>query len=567
MNPARHVTATAVVLATAGGLLGAVATTASAATSCASPVFTRTFYANTAFSGTPKKTDCDSAIDQNWGTGAPATGLPKDNFAVRWTVTRDFGSGGPFALPVAVQDGIRVYLDGVRKVDLWKNVSTTVTKTVNVTIPSGKHTLRVDYVNWTGRANVTFAYQPRTSADVDKVKPLVPTGTSVSYDGATGKAKAAWAKNKEMDLAGYRVYRRLKGTSFGSKPLATTTSSSTSYTDSTLPRTGETYYYEVRAYDKAGNESAGTADQAVTTADQVAPGVPANVTAYGEVTPTGGTGGMEVGWEKVADAVSYRVYRSASENGTYTELGRTDQLTYLDTTAAESTVYYYRVSAVDAAGNESARSAPHDGRIWDNDPPPLVTGLDVTPTEYGFELTWDKNPATDLKYYRVVWGEVAGDPGDQVCYGTGSEYLSPDRTSYTRTTLPDGEEVCFFVDAVDDENNSAAQWHGPAEAVVTTELDMTPSVATPEGSPVQPTADPDGTGVSLAWNTVADATGYQVYRWNPATEAYEKLASVSGTSYEDTGAAKGTTHFYRVTALLADGTESAPGAASAVIAP
>lgn len=30
---------------------------------------------------------------------APASGLPKDNFGVRRTVTRDFGSGGPFALP------------------------------------------------------------------------------------------------------------------------------------------------------------------------------------------------------------------------------------------------------------------------------------------------------------------------------------------------------------------------------------------------------------------------------------------------------------------------------------
>jgi hypothetical protein len=81
------------------------------------------------------------------GTGAPASGLPSHHFGVRWTVTRDFGSGGPFALPVATQDGLRVHLDGSRKVDLWKNVSSTVQKTVNITVPSGKHTLRVDFVN------------------------------------------------------------------------------------------------------------------------------------------------------------------------------------------------------------------------------------------------------------------------------------------------------------------------------------------------------------------------------------------------------------------------------------
>ncbi|MFF4571469.1 fibronectin type III domain-containing protein [Streptomyces sp. NPDC001410] len=565
MNPARRTTATTVVLSAAGALLSAVTTTASAATSCASPVYTRTFYANTTFSGTPKKTDCDSVISENWGTGAPATGLPKDNFGVRWSVTRDFGSGGPFSLPASTQDGVRVYLDGVRKVDIWKNVSTTRSKSVDVTIPSGKHTLRVDYVNWTGTANVAFSYLPRLSADADKVKPLVPTGTSVSYDTVTGKAKLSWSRNKEMDLAGYRVYRRLKGTSFGAKPLATTTS--TSYTDATLPKTGETYYYEVRAYDRVGNESTGTADQAVTTVDLVAPDAPTNVSAGGHFGPTDSTGGLKVAWDQVAGAVSYRVFRAASANGTYTALGTTDQLSYLDTSAAEKVVYYYRVSAVDAAGNESAQSETQYGKIWDNDPPALVTGLSVTPTEYGFHLNWDKNPATDLKYYEIHWGELMGDPGDQICWGGTADYVSPDRTSYDYTTLPDGDEVCFFVDAVDDQGNSAIKWNGPTEAVSVTELDMTPSEPTPEGSPVRLSATAAEAGVALSWNAVADATGYQVYRWNPDTKAYEKLAATTDTSYQDTGAAGGTTHFYRVTALQPDGTESAPGADWASLAP
>ncbi|MGJ3559957.1 hypothetical protein ACR6C2_20335 [Streptomyces sp. INA 01156] len=106
-------------------------------------------------------------------------------------------------------------------------------KTVNVTIPSGKHTLRIDFVNWTGAANVKFSYTPRTSSTVDKVKPRTPTGTTVTYDTATGKARITWSKNKEMDLAGYRVYRRLKGSAYPAKPLATTTS--TSYTDTRPP--------------------------------------------------------------------------------------------------------------------------------------------------------------------------------------------------------------------------------------------------------------------------------------------------------------------------------------------
>ncbi|MFE4826183.1 fibronectin type III domain-containing protein [Streptomyces sp. NPDC056672] len=353
MRPARRFAptlATTVVLATTGGLL-AVAAQASAATTCASPVFKRQFFANTSFSGTARKTDCDSAIDQNWGTGAPASGLPKDNFGVRWSVTRDFGSGGPFSLPVAAQDGIRVYLDGTRKVDLWKNVSTTQKKTVNITIPSGKHSLRVDFVNWTGGAAVKFAYQPRTTATVDKVKPLVPTGPAVSYDAVTGKAKLTWAKNKEMDLAGYRVYRRLKGASFGGKPLATTTS--TSYTDSTVPKTGDVYYYEVRAYDKAGNESAGTADKGVTTVDRTAPARVAGLSALGT------TAGNSLTWQPSSkDVDHYEVWAAPA--------GRQDPdgpqpvfgTSYTDPVADAGTPYTYTLHAVDSAGNISPASEP-----------------------------------------------------------------------------------------------------------------------------------------------------------------------------------------------------------------
>ncbi|WAU78802.1 PA14 domain-containing protein [Streptomyces sp. Qhu-G9] len=472
MNPARSRTAAvaAVVLATTGGLLSAAPSSASAATSCNSPVYTRQFFANTSFSGKPKKTDCDSKIDQNWGTRAPASGLPSNNFGVRWTVTRDFGSGGPFALPVESRDGIRVYLDGVRKVDLWKNVSTTQKKTVNITVPSGTHTLRVDFVNWTGSANVKFAYTPRTSATVDKVKPLVPTGAKATYDTASGKARLSWTKNKEMDLAGYRVYRRAEGASFGTEPLATTTS--TSYTDATLPATGETYHYEARAYDKAGNESAGTADQSVTTADRTAPDAPTMMSAVTE------TGGLRIWWHPEGGVQpSYRVYRAASEGGPFTRIGSPDpgRLHYLDASAVVDVKHFYRVTAVDAAGNESAPSVVFSGTRRDYTPPPNVTGLAATPTEYGFALNWDGNPAADLAKYGVFKGEpMKGN--ESFCIARLVEYVPAGTTSYEHSTLPDGERVCFVVRAYDTHGNWATSGD---KSVIATELGAAPG--TPAG--------------------------------------------------------------------------------------
>ncbi|MFD9003085.1 fibronectin type III domain-containing protein [Streptomyces sp. NPDC059582] len=567
MNTARRRTstasATAVVLATAGGLLTTTAAPVSAATTCASPVYKRQFYANTTFSGTPKRTDCDSTIDENWGAKAPASGLPTNNFGVRWTVTRDFGSGGPFTLSAAAQDGIRVYVDSSRKVDLWKNGSTTTKKTVNVTIPAGKHTLRVDYANWTGSANVKLTYTPNTSASVDKVKPLTPAGTSVSYDKATGKAKIAWAKNNEMDLAGYRVYRRLKDAAFGSTPLATTTS--TSYTD-TPPATGAVYYYEVRAYDRAGNVSAGSADQAVVSADHTAPAIPTGLSS------AAASDGLRVRWSAVEGAASYRIYRAAAPQGTYALVGSTDQASYVDTSAAEDVSYSYRVTALDTAGNESARSVAVGGTREDLTPPSAVTGVTVVPTEYGFAVSWDANPTPDLARYVVRRGELWGDEDEKVCSLYPGYYVSADTTSYAYTTLPDGEESCFIVDAVDDAWNSAFQWTGEAQIVIATEFDMTPSVATPEGSPLDLEASPaeGAEGNRLTWSGLgADAQGFRIYRWNPATAAYEKIHETSAGAFEyfDTGARRGTTSYYWVTGVRPDGTETLPAGDSTVTAP
>ncbi|WP_105973002.1 fibronectin type III domain-containing protein [Streptomyces geranii] len=580
MNLARRTTtsaATAVVLATAGGLLtvvtapAAAAATATAVT-CNSPSFKRQFFTNTALSGTPKKTDCDGTIAENWGANAPAPGLPKDNFGVRWTVTRDFGSGGPFAFTAAAQDGLRVYLDGKRKIDLWKNVTATRTKTVNVTIPSGKHTLRVDYANFTGNANVNFSYAPRTSAAVDKVKPLVPTAPSVAYDKSTGQAKLSWAKNKELDLAGYRVYRRLNGSSFPGTPLATT--ASTSYTDTNLPLTGASYYYEVRAYDKAGNESGGTADKGVVTVDRTAPAAPQAPTVVNE----SAANGLRVNWGAVEGAVSYRVYRAIGAQGRFFEMGRTNQVSFLDTSVVEQIAYRYRVSALDAAGNESAGSAVVDSAYDDSTAPPAVTGLAATPTEYGFRLRWDASPAADIAWYAVYAGELVDDKaGGKVCSASVVKYVQADKAAYSYAARPNGEQVCFLVDALDRARNSVYTETGTAPTVVATELNTTPSVPTPTGSPLHLTAAPapeGGRANQLFWtgldaNSPQAAGGYRVYRWNATTSAYERIATVANTAstYADTTAKPDTTSYYWVRAVTADGTESLPAGGWAVNAP
>ncbi len=130
------------------------------------------------------------------------------------------------------------------------------------------------------------------------------------------------------------------------------------------------------------------------------------------------------------------------------------------------------MSSLDAAGNESARSAAVGGTRRDLTPPSAVTGVEVTPTEYGFLVTWDANPTPDLARYVVRRGYLWGDEEQRVCSLSPGYYVSAGTTSYAYETVPDGEESCFIVDAVDDDGNSAFEVTGEAQIVVATELDL-----------------------------------------------------------------------------------------------
>ncbi|AJF66018.1 fibronectin type III domain-containing protein [Streptomyces vietnamensis] len=463
--------ATTAALAASGGLL--TATPAAAAVTCASPVWTAQYYANTTLTGTPKLTACDSAIAENYGLGDPAgVTLPKDNFSVRWSVTRDFGSGGPFSFAAETQDGIRVHLDGVRKIDLWKNVTTTQKKTVNLTIPAGRHTLRVDYVAWTGTANVKFTYAPVTSATVDKVRPLAPTGATVAYDKTLNKATLKWAANKEMDLAGYRVYRRLStSTTWTKVSSATSLVTTTSYVNSPPP-TGQTYLYELRAVDKAGNESYGSADLTAVSVDRTPTAAPTGVTATDDAT------GVVLAWQPVPGAAKYTVHRHRTGSTDPVTQVATDvtATTWTDTAAAEKTGYTYWVSAVDPAGNASARTAvtaTHD----DYTAPAPVAGLRATPREDGVLLEWAPNPEPDVKLYEVYKAEQVDDgDGNLVWIAHRVEYLTSAASSYLHQSAADGEHVLYSVIAIDTSNNQI-YWNDPdLNWVEVTEL------GTPSGS-------------------------------------------------------------------------------------
>ncbi|WP_328938189.1 PA14 domain-containing protein [Streptomyces tauricus] len=499
------VAATAALVAT-GGLI--TAAPASAAVTCASPLWKAQYFGNSAFSGTPKLTACDSAIAENYGHGdPPGVTLPKDNFSVRWSLTRDFGSGGPFRLSAATQDGMRVYVDGVRKINLWKNVSTTARKTVDLTVPAGKHTLRVDYVAWTGAAQAAFTYTPRTQAAVDTVKPLAPTGFKGTYDQDTTKTTLRWTANKEMDLAGYRVYRR-QGTAPWAKVSGTSPLTSLSFVDAT-PATGQTFLYEVRAVDKAGRESTGSSDASAATVDRTGPAAPTGLKV------TGDAWWADLAWQAGADAATYEVYAAPAATAPFELLGTTTTTSYR-ANAPVNTARYYRVRALDSLGNPS----PYTTVTGD--------GVDRTPPKSPTSL----GSVVRVGHTEVYWKQPDGFFEDFNNGGTYRVYRSPGKTldpaALTRVTcaeesdetgtggicrdldMPAGTYVTYAVAAVDPAGNESAL---SAPLVVRTGDRVAPGPVT--GLRTTPRAD----GILLNWAASTEDDVERYVAWTGTRQA------------------------------------------------
>ena len=213
-------------------------------------------------------------------------------------------------------------------------------------------------------------------------------------------------------------------------------STTTSFTDASISVEG-TYQYFVVAVDKAGNAGPPTAVKTITY-DVTPPTVPTGLQAsasptnakpalaFDVATDTGGTG-----------VVSYRLYR----NGT--SVATAAGTTVVDTALATDGTATYTVTALDAAGNESAASTGVSV-VYDKTAPPVPTGVNAaaTPTNAKPALTWTSGGADALSgfaRYDVYRGAtLAG---------------SSTSTSFTDAALSTSGSYSYTVKTIDNAGN------------------------------------------------------------------------------------------------------------------
>lgn len=400
-----------------------------------------------------------------------------------------------------------------------------------------------------------------------------PTGFTVTST-TTSSISLTW--NTALYAKGYNIYRSAINDGVYTKINATILTDN-KYSDTDLtPNT--TYYYKVTAVILLG-ESIKSAGIFVVTAPEAIPIAPTGIKMN-----SSGTNSLDLSWVRVPGAITYNIYSSTSIDGEYTKVNTSavTSTSYTASSLAGSTAYYYKVSAVNTAG-ESPRSnvlfattlgfsnysyivASANSKIVHASSDPMI------PLRASADEATSKSELFEVVYGADGYiGLASESPNALVC---ADSYNVPDfellpRSGYS--TNPGGWEA-FTVEPQGDGTIAIKANNGgnyvtvdPATSILKATSGLVGinekfTIVMPT-APKQPTrltvTDHFYNSVSLSWTAPVTSiiTGYIVYRATTSGGPYVKVntSGITTTSFTDTTIATGTNYYYAVSAMNSSG--------------
>jgi fibronectin type 3 domain-containing protein len=332
------------------------------------------------------------------------------------------------------------------------------------------------------------------------------------------------------------------------------------FADKSAVRDGRTYYYRVLPLDLMGGPGVESQAVSLATLDRTPPRAPAGLRTA--ATP----GGVQLTWQRnqEPDLAGYRLYRVQLEKDKDVEKmlkeARGEPVTaellppqttqFEDTKAQAGSVYSYRISAVDQAGNESSFSPPVLATPKSRIPPQKPSGLGAEVQADGtVVLTWSAGHEKQLASYHLYRGI-----GEQGKLAYSSEVGLAEKPRFEdHLNLKSQEVYRYAVTAVDESDNESAQ-----SDVISVRL---PNHTPPQVPIISGLKSGDGF-IEVAWSPVADKdlAGYNVYRSGKSgapARLNEKLLPAEAIQFRDSKVESGTRYEYSVSAVDQSGNESA----------
>jgi len=355
----------------------------------------------------------------------------------------------------------------------------------------------------------------------------------------------SWSKNSDADIFYYVIYRSLTD---GFIPGSSDSVGSVIHPDTTFSDSGlinyTTYYYKLTARDSSLNESDTSNQATAMPTDTTSPSAPQNLTA--------GAGQRQItlDWDfsPEDDVFRYIVYRSLVDDfspASSDSLAVTDAETssYIDSVVSVGITFYYRIAALDTAGNVSAFSNQASAVPFDTVAPSPPQNLTAQPGPARIILNWTLNPEPEVMYYNIfrsITADFIPESSDSLTIVSDSVSSFIDSTGTIGT-------LYYYKIAASDSFYNLSDFSNQAFAI--------PQDTTSPAPPQNLTATAGNRLINLTWNvsTESDFDIYILYKntnmgFEPTSDDSITFFSRLDTTYEDINLINGLTYYYKLVA-------------------
>ena len=335
----------------------------------------------------------------------------------------------------------------------------------------------------------------------------MPSITSLDFDG--DNLTISWNSGYTSDRC--RLYYKVGGGKW--IPLTDSAGSSYTWADAEV---GQTYTFTVRAINSSGTAigSYDTVGKTITcVATPKAPKVE-NV-----------ANGVKITWDKVANAVKYRVFYKVGD-GKWTAAGDTTSTSFLWEEAKSGQTYTIAVRCVNSIGDSYTSGIDETGSTIMYVAPPVVS---VANEIGGVKVTWDKVPGA--VNYRVFYKTGSGN---------WTRLAETTENSYLWEEAKNGQTYSFTVRCLNAEGTAYVSAYD------------TVGVSTTYYAPPALTLTSVNEGIDVRWDSIPGVTNYMIY-YQVNNGPWTAIGSTTGTSYTFTGAVSGRTYAFSVRCLTDDG--------------
>ena len=399
-----------------------------------------------------------------------------------------------------------------------------------------------------------------------------PSGLSAI--GRIGQIQLSWQAANDDQVIGYNVYRSTRSDAgyvrLPSREGTAFTTGQTTYVDSNLSADA-LFFYQIEAVGPDGllSQRTGFVDAAVDR-DQSPPAAPSDLSAIAatdqeEITLNWNASNTDRSGGELTGLTAYIIFRSKD---TATALAAIDTVdgtitTFVDTGLEPSTVYFYTLSATDANGNLSPRSAIISA---------LTSGI-ASPANVSagggisrVTVSWQASTLEDLQGYNV-YRSTRSDQGYVRLAGIESTPYTTGQTTFIDSGLV-GDTIFFYrVATVTDQGESEFSAFSGATVQVDTRAPSQPTFVDGEAAPDDPER------MNLNWKApTTDINGalltglssYLIFRADNLAGPFDLVGNSPTNTYSDTGLVAQTIYYYQVVASDEDGNLS-PRSSTAIL--